>query len=937
MVKRFPINKKLYEKNLNLLRQIDALTAYKLQFSHFDSIQFCETEQHELNLFQIHAGHPEYYHSQTGALQEAQQALEDQTLLEEHEVFYFYGLGLAYIYEALTPWLKENPQHHLIFLEDELEVLHHFLYTERATKILQDKQVTIFYFENDQSEMEFVKFHQLHSQFINRKIYFLALPSYVWRYNERSFILCYRILYDHSLMSLTFNEYLSGQSGFINNFYRNFLSFPECYLGSHLFGKFKGIPAIICGAGPSLEKNVHLLKDLSDRALIFAGGSSLNVLNAYGITPHFGLGIDPNPEQYHRFLTNHSFHLPLFFRARMAHDAFKMVNGPKLYIPGSIHQLPAWFEKKLGIEAPKIDEGHNVVNFCTEIAYFMGCNPLIYVGMDLAFTEVKTYAPGISTHPIWLGSSTPYSHQKKQVILRKGVQGELVKTKWDWILESDWLNHYAKNHPHIQMINATEGGLGFHSVPNRSLSQVADIHLKKSYDLHGLIHLEIQNSPLNIDVSSLLKLMIEFKNSLDQCLLYCKKIYTLQETHLKSEKKTDPLISPEFALYETLLQEEVAYQHFLNLFENAHQFLEKAASRKDPSTPLQRYPFLIFVIEQHIFYLTRSIQLLIASPPPVVQRNLSPSPVLHSAAHSYSMEKDRLTIRDEQLQIEWEEPFKPLDSDKITEWYPNGQLKMEIFYQEGQLHGPSRFYTDKGGLIAESWFIRGKKQGISRLFYPSGNLYAIERYKEGKLHLEQEYFFEKGTPYLVSHYAHGVLEGEVLIYHYEGNLWRELHYKQGQRDGVERLWNQDGVLLIECHYDNGIPIGTAHQWTQAGILEREVIIHQYPKDFDLQVWNPQGKLIRRFVHGVEDFSFYYEETKKQIEFLDQSIHLILDHITRLTAQKEGMISQEISENLSQLNEQIKHLEKMKIDLLLMNEENLQKNLEAQHKQVPNHE
>lgn len=59
-----------------------------------------------------------------------------------------------------------------------------------------------------------------------------------------------------------------------------------------LIGKFKSTPGILVSAGPSLQKNVHLLKGLEDKCVIMAAGTAVRVLEDFGITPHFMVGID---------------------------------------------------------------------------------------------------------------------------------------------------------------------------------------------------------------------------------------------------------------------------------------------------------------------------------------------------------------------------------------------------------------------------------------------------------------------------------------------------------------------------------------------------------------------------------------------------------------------------------------------------------------------
>ena len=119
-------------------------------------------------------------------------------------------------------------------------------------------------------------------------------------------------------------------------------------------------------------------------------------MNAADIEPHFAAGIDPNSPQYLRLLHNTSFETPYFYRGRMHHPAFRLIHGPRLYINGGGgYDTPEWFEEHLGIASEVVDEGHNVVNFCTSLAYELGCNPIIFVGLDLAYTGMQAYAPGV--------------------------------------------------------------------------------------------------------------------------------------------------------------------------------------------------------------------------------------------------------------------------------------------------------------------------------------------------------------------------------------------------------------------------------------------------------------------------------------------------------------------------------------------------------------
>src|SRR6185503_9490810 len=124
-------------------------------------------------------------------------------------------------------------------------------------------------------------FEDLIRKSLFREIYIGALAAYQEKkprsFEELSFI----IQFFRGIQESSTAEYLSAGKVFFKNFYHNILELDNAENGSALSGKFQGVPAIICGAGPSLGKNIELLKTLKDKALIFAGGTAMNALNAY--------------------------------------------------------------------------------------------------------------------------------------------------------------------------------------------------------------------------------------------------------------------------------------------------------------------------------------------------------------------------------------------------------------------------------------------------------------------------------------------------------------------------------------------------------------------------------------------------------------------------------------------------------------------------------
>ena len=931
-------NTHIFEKNLTILKEKDPLTAHLLEIANFNHIHLCQTMEGEANLAVTRFGLSRYYHNQNGAFKEALEIAEND-ILKHTEVVYFYGLGLGYIYDALQGWLKAKNEHHLILVEDDLEVFYYFLHTERATEALQNPQVTFFFYSENHSPSERLK--RLIVGFTFQPMQFIALPSYLsWKEQE-----CFKIsslrLFDNSWMKYINSEYLTGQSGFLKQFYLNLLELPDSYLSTGLYNRFKNIPAIICGAGPSLGKNIEFLKTLTDRALIFAGGSSLNIINAYNLIPHFGVGIDPNNEQFHRLATNDTFNIPFFYRNRMDNAAFKLMPGQKIYVPGSFNDIASWFEESLDITSPILDEGHNVVTFATEIVRNMGCNPIIFVGMDLALMQTKTYAPGIKTHPLWLGVSDPYSLNKEQLIQRKNIYNEDIITKWNWMSESNWLSRYAAEHPEIRMINATEGGIGFPGVPNISLAEIAQTSLTQTYDLKGRIQCEIQNSGVSFTRTRIFKLMNEYKTTLEKCIEYCSKIIheqlAMNSKPDQTEQKRLSVYTDKSALYENLLQGEIGYQWFLGKLDSYYSYKNTAKYKKmnlgeQNEQLIHHYKFLESILIQHLDILVTSAQQFIHSSNPSLNATEAMPFNIINEQDIYTFQDGRLIVKDAELGLNID---KECVLHASTETHFDNSLKMETFYNsDGKLEGPSRFYEKNGKLVSESWFVDGLRQGKTKMYYNTGSLYCVQRYLNNLLNGKQEYFFKNGKPYVNFYYENEKLEGTVSIYGVAGNLLRQLHYQQGERHGSEKMWDSHGNCLMECEYEHGIPKGTVKQFNSSKQLIKEMFIREFPDNFDAAIWSGAGQVQQVFKEGIEDFNFFYEEKRRQVDFLEQAIKLVLNRIDLFVkdhlAEGKQEFPPEITQQLNEIRASTQHLDKLKAELLSIQEASVKASQEARH-------
>ncbi len=568
------LNPAIFDKNVEQWALLSPKAAVMLPYVNCDDLLFFETTSGDLSLKGKIKEKKVDFHDTKNPKEEAKKIFSNLKI-DGVQILYYYGVGLGYLYDAAKPWLKKSEGNHLIFLEDDLAVLHRLLETPQGTKILNDPQVQL-YFIKDVKDEDKVLEHLVWS-FVTNTIAVEALPVYAKEKKERFDELKHKLQFDTTTKNTAVQEFLGLGDYFFQNFYRNLLHLDKSYYGNYLFGRFAKIPAIICGAGPSLAKQYEKLRGLEDKALIFAGGSSLNALSSQDILPHFGAGVDPFSPQLERLKTNRAFEVPFFYRNRMYHDAFKMVHGPRLFLTGAGgYETPFWFEKKLGLESYDLDEGFNVVNLSVEIAYALGCDPIIFVGMDLAYTDMKSYATGvIADANVTKKELEGDPGVGNQAIVRPDINGRPINTMWKWVAEAQWISDFAKKHPEVSLINATEGGIGFPEVSNKSLDAVIIKHLKTPRDLRSRLHGEIQNSTMKkVTRAKIVKYMKEMEQSLkrakDHLQILIDESNRLRENIKKTGVVPQELMTGRIALAESDLAEEPGYNYTLDFFNSIY-------------------------------------------------------------------------------------------------------------------------------------------------------------------------------------------------------------------------------------------------------------------------------------------------------------------------------------------------------------------------------
>lgn len=411
------------------------------------------------------------------------------------QVLYIYGLNID-AYKILKNWLHEDFSRRLIFLEDQEELIGGFLHTLGAEDLLQDGQVEIHLLPKGRARSATLQ--ALASQHPVKNLEVLPLPS---RKGPFSRSLRLQLFRKTTLTEAILTDRLHGYQLFFN-FVRNAPQLERSFYVNLLKGAFANIPAIICGAGPSLTKAFSLLEKLENKALIFACGSAIAALSKAGISPHFCVAVDPNEEEFFRLKNSFAFEIPFLYSTRIHPHVFSAVNGPFGYLRsqfGDVSQL--WLEEELNLTDPLIghklsSESISVTTMAIAAAEWFGCNPIVFAGLDMAYTQNLRYSSAVGTQETSKEAAAKQQTASDRVLLKKDRQGKKIYSAVRWVMESSSLSKFAKDHPHTQFINTTDGGIGCKGVPYKLLDELAG-GWSESQDLRGLVHSSITSAPLS--------------------------------------------------------------------------------------------------------------------------------------------------------------------------------------------------------------------------------------------------------------------------------------------------------------------------------------------------------------------------------------------------------------------------------------------------------
>ena len=234
-----------------------------------------------------------------------------------------------------------------------------------------------------------------------------------------------------------------------------------------LTGLFNDVPAIVVGAGPSLDHNLPALRAVQDRALLIAVDTAVRPLLAAGIRPHLAVSVDPSDTNA-RHLTDLPDVRGLWFLAEgsLAPRVFRQFAGRTFFFKVSNHEPWAWLAEH-GADRGTLQTWGSVLTTAFDIALRVGCNPIVFAGADLAYSGGLQYCRNTIFEPDWSPFPTDAERaaefakylQTRPHVTHQDVNGHDVTTAPHFIQFRDWIVAQTGSAAPRRIINATGGGI----------------------------------------------------------------------------------------------------------------------------------------------------------------------------------------------------------------------------------------------------------------------------------------------------------------------------------------------------------------------------------------------------------------------------------------------------------------------------------------------
>ncbi|WP_077369569.1 motility associated factor glycosyltransferase family protein [Anaerosalibacter sp. Marseille-P3206] len=415
-----------------------------------------------------------YMHSKYNPIREAETIVDEYDGVEDGANVIFYGIGLGY---HIDSFLEKYPNVNYYIYEPIPEILHAYL-SNKSLKDLPSKNLMDIMVGLDEQEIA-----TFLSRFIDKnrsdvQIVELPIHKQIFPDEYEKFLKLFKDMINDKRSGIH-TDY-AFQKRWIINSMRNFgdvISTPNIIMEKK--DQFKGKPAILVAAGPSLNEEIENLKYIKENGLayIFSVGSAINSLIHHEIYPDAATTYDPtvnNQKVFAKVKEKEIKDIPMIFGSSVGYETLIDYPGEKYHMITSQDTVANYFLKieesdniAIVLDAPSIA----VVTL--QLLYTLGFGPIILVGQNLAYRGKERHSEGVYY------SSEVSEQEMENGIWVKDVYGNEVLTNEGFNNMRSQMELYIKGFPNINVINTTKGGAHIEGTSFMEFEEVMNSYLKE--------------------------------------------------------------------------------------------------------------------------------------------------------------------------------------------------------------------------------------------------------------------------------------------------------------------------------------------------------------------------------------------------------------------------------------------------------------------------
>ncbi|SCX67561.1 motility associated factor glycosyltransferase family protein [Lysinibacillus fusiformis] len=407
-----------------------------------------------------------FLHSKYNPIQEAKRIVEKE--FEPNFVHVVFGYGLGYIVEELNKKIRKSDK--LIVIDP--------LFKEFNEGLIDDSNELTFIDEVNSQVIEGIVSSKLGN--FSKQIKVICSPNYDKILKEEYLIVLESIKTVQRLQQVGENTTrkfsLDWQENYVHNIFHSYMNHSLKELK-----KFYNCPIIVISGGPSLKKQIMKLKEIKDKVVTIASGSTINSLLYHGIEPDYVVSIDGGKANYNHFKEISNIKSKLIFGFSSHYKIQEIFpNAKYALLDVGDSDFQNYLNNVFSIEVPLITGGASVANFAFTVASYMTSGPIAIIGQDLAYTDNKSHE---DSNKHFKEVNELYKKSRGMFEIT-GYYNDKVLTDYAFLLmKKDFERLYRQIEHPSPIFNCTEGGAKIEGMEQISFLEFCDSFINEDTNI----------------------------------------------------------------------------------------------------------------------------------------------------------------------------------------------------------------------------------------------------------------------------------------------------------------------------------------------------------------------------------------------------------------------------------------------------------------------